>query len=173
MTRPIVHQPDPRLDLVLERVVDVPRELVWRAWTEPEHLKQWFTPAPWTTVDCEIDLRPGGIFRTTMRSPEGQEFPNTGCYLEIVENEKLVFTNALAPGYRPSRPSAVMPCETFSFTAVIALAPHGKGTKYTALVIHGDEDSRKKHAEMGFTDGWGKALEQLVAVARTMPVAPA
>ena len=54
---------DPKLDLVLERVVDVPPELVWRAWTEPKHLMPWFTPAPWKTVDCEIDLRPGGIFQ--------------------------------------------------------------------------------------------------------------
>ena len=70
-TAPI--QTNAKLDLVLERVVDVPRELVWAAWTQPEHLKKWFTPAPWTTVDCEIDLRPGGIFRTKMRGPEGQE----------------------------------------------------------------------------------------------------
>ena len=51
--------------------MDVPRELVWLAWTTPEHVKQWFTPAPWTTVDCEIDLRPGGIFRTVMRFHQG------------------------------------------------------------------------------------------------------
>src|ERR1700757_372332 len=75
MANSMIYQPDPKLDLLLERIVDVPRELVWRAWTTPEHLKKWFTPAPWTTVDCEIDLRPGGIFRTVMRSPEGQEFP--------------------------------------------------------------------------------------------------
>jgi uncharacterized protein YndB with AHSA1/START domain len=97
MTRAIIHQPDPKLDLVLERIVDVSRELVWMAWTPPEHLKKWFTPLPWTTVDCEIDLRPGGIFRTVMRSPEGQEFPSVGCYLEIVNTEKLVWTNVLAP----------------------------------------------------------------------------
>ncbi len=88
MTRPLVHQPDPRLDLVLERIVGVPRALVWTAWTVPEHVKKWFTPAPWTTVDCEIDLRPGGIFRTVMRSPEGKEFANVGCFLEVVENQK-------------------------------------------------------------------------------------
>ena len=58
-----------------------------RAWTTPEHLKKWFTPAPWTTVDCEIDLRPGGIFRTVMRSPEGQEFPNVGCSRSRQERE--------------------------------------------------------------------------------------
>ena len=85
---------DPRLDLVLERVVEVPPELVWKAWTEPEHLKRWFTPLPWTTVECEIDLRPGGIFRTVMRSPEGQDHPNMGCYLEVVPNRRLVWTDA-------------------------------------------------------------------------------
>src|SRR5689334_4833915 len=76
-----------KLDLVLERTIDVPRERVWAAWTKPEHIKKWFTPAPWKTVDCEIDLRPGGIFRTVMRSPEGDEHSNAGCYLEIVPNE--------------------------------------------------------------------------------------
>ncbi len=153
-------KPNPQLDLVLERYVDVLPEQVWAAWTTPEHIKHWFTPAPWKTVDCEIDLRPGGAFRTVMQSPEGQQFPNVGCYLEIVENEKLVWTNALAPGYRPSNSSTEM--GGFMFTAVISLAPHGKGTKYTALVIHGDEDSRNKHEKMGFHDGWSKALDQLV-----------
>ena len=168
MSRSIIHKPDPKLDLMFERFVDVPRELVWMAWTTPEHLKKWFTPVPWKTVDCEIELHPGGMFRTVMRSPEGQEFPNVGCYLEIIENEKLVWTNALAPGYRPSHSPGTMPCDTFFFTAVIALEPHGIGTKYTALVIHGDEDARKKHEEMGFYEGWGNALDQLVAHAKNM-----
>lgn len=168
MTRSKIHQPDAKLDLVLERIIDVPRELVWIAWTTPEHIKRWFTPAPWATVDCEIDLRPGGIFRTVMRSPEGQEFPNVGCFLEVIENEKLVWTTALGPGYRPSNQPSKMPCDTISFTAVISLEPHGNGTKYTALVIHGDDESRKKHEELGFHDGWGKALDQLVALVKKM-----
>src|SRR5690606_38085537 len=95
-------KPDPKLDLVLERVVDVPRALVWKAWTTPAHIRNWFVPRPWTITDCEIDLKPGGVFRTVMRSPEGQEFPNLGCYLEIVPEERLVWTDALLPGYRPS-----------------------------------------------------------------------
>jgi uncharacterized protein YndB with AHSA1/START domain len=80
MTPSRLPKPEPKLDLVLERVIDVPQELVWAAWTEPEHLSKWFSPAPWTVSDCEIDLCPGGIFRTTMRSPEGQAFPHVGCY---------------------------------------------------------------------------------------------
>lgn len=172
--RPIVHQPDPKLDLVLERVVDVPRELVWMAWTTPEHLKKWFTPVPWMTVDCEIDLRPGGIFRTVMRSPQGQDFANMGCYLEIVPNEKLAWTNALLPGYRPVKSPEACPGEDgvhemFAFTAVITLEPHGpegKSTKYTAIAIHAEEASREKHAAMGFYEGWGTVLDQLVETLR-------
>jgi uncharacterized protein YndB with AHSA1/START domain len=167
MTRANIQDPDPDLDLVLTRVVDVPRELVWMAWTTPEHLKKWFTPAPWTTVDCEIDLRPGGMFRTVMRSPEGQEFNNIGCYLEVAPNERLVWTNALLPGYRPAIGNPACPGEVFSFTAVISLEPQGSGTKYTAQVIHGDAEGRNRHEAMGFHDGWGKALDQLVAAVRT------
>ncbi len=164
MTDNNFYQPDPKLDLVLERVVDVPRELVWQAWTMPEHVKKWFAPAPWTTVDCEIDLRPGGLFRTVMRSPEGQEFPGDGCYLEIVKNEKLVWTSALLPGYRP-----VLQPESGAdmlFTAVILLETHEKGTKYTAIAIHKDEADKRNHEEMGFHDGWGKCLDQLVALVK-------
>ena len=112
---------DPKLDLVFERVVDVPREIVWAAWTKPEHVRVWFCPAPWSVSDCEIDLRPGGIFRTVMRSPEGKDFPNVGCYLEVVPNERLVWTDALLPGYRPS--------PTPFFTGVLTLEARGKGTR--------------------------------------------
>lgn len=156
MNRPFRYEPDPRFDLVLERVVDVPPALVWKAWTTPEYLMPWFCPAPWKTVECQIDLRPGGIFRTVMRSPEGQDMPpNEGCYLEVVEKERLVWTDALKAGYRPSG-------NPF-FTGMILLEPHGEGTKYTAIAIHGDEETAKKHADMGFHQGWGIALDQLVA----------
>ncbi|NTS30377.1 SRPBCC family protein [Phyllobacterium sp. BT25] len=146
---------NPELDLVLERVVDVPRELVWKAWTTPEHIVKWFTPKPWQTTDCEIDLRPGGVFRTTMLSPEGQSFPNVGCYLEVVPNEKLVWTDALLPGYRPS--------EKPFFTAYLTLEPEGNGTRYRAIAIHRDSAGKKQHEEMGFHDGWGTVLDQMVA----------
>ena len=160
-----VHQPDAKLDLILERVIDVPRELVWVAWTEPERIKKWFTPSPWTTVDCKIDLRPGGIFHTVMCSPEGQEFPNVGCYLEVVKNERLVWTTALGGGFRPTNRAVNVP---FVITAVISLEAQANGTKYTALAMHGSEEDARKHNEMGFHDGWGKALEQLVALVKTM-----
>jgi len=162
-------QTNSKLDLVLERVVDVPRELVWAAWTKPEHIKKWFTPAPWKTVDCEIDLRPGGIFRTVMRSPEGRESSQVGCYLEILLKEKLVWTSALGPGYRPEiRAAGTGGCEELYFTAVITLEAQGARTKYTALVMHGDEATSKKHEELGFYQGWGTTLDQLVVLAKTL-----
>jgi len=145
---------DPKLDLVLERVVDVPKELVWTAWTTPEHIKHWFVPRPWSITACEIDLRPGGVFSTTMRSPEGQEYPNAGCYLEIVPNKRLVWTDALLPAYRPS--------ENPFFSAILELEDDGKGTRYTAIAKHRDPEGCKKHEEMGFYDGWGTVVTQMV-----------
>jgi len=154
------YQPNPTCDLILERIVTVAPDLIWKAWTQPELLKKWFTPSPWTTVECEIDLCTGGAFNTVMRSPEGQDFPNAGCYLEIIENQKLVWTNALLQGFRP----AVLSPDEFTFTAIISLEPHPQGTKYTATVTHGDEASCQKHNELGFHEGWGAALDQLVAL---------
>jgi uncharacterized protein YndB with AHSA1/START domain len=116
MTNSNQYQLNPELDLMLERVVDVPRELLWQAWTTPELLKPWFCPLPWLTVDSEIDLRPGGIFRTTMQSPEGQNFPNSGCYLELIPNERLVWTNALQPDFAlpgNQRPAQAMNARNF------------------------------------------------------------
>ena len=112
---------DPKLDLAFERTVPVPVERMWVAWTTPELLLPWFTPAPWTTVSCEIDLRPGGKFSSVMRSPEGQEFPNVGCYLEIMPMARLVWTNLLQPGYRPRALSADGSCDGFGF--VVRRAP--------------------------------------------------
>ena len=155
-----VHKLDPKLDLVLERVVDVPPALVWEAWTKPEHLRHWFTPKPWTVAHCEVDLRPGGIFRTVMRGPDGEEHDAAGCYLEVVPQQRLIWTDALLPGYRPS-------ANPF-FTAIVELEPSGKGTRYTATAIHRDEDGRKKHEEMGFHQGWGTVLDQLVEYAKAM-----
>ena len=84
------HQFNPKLDLKLERIINVPRELVWKGWTVPEQLKKWFCPLPWKTIECEIDLRPGGIFHNIMASPTGEKISGTGCYLEVIPNEKLV-----------------------------------------------------------------------------------
>ena len=145
---------DSERDLVLEREIPVPVEKVWAAWTEPEHLMQWFVPKPWSLAACELDLRPGGVFRTVMRSPEGEEFPNSGCYLEVIPNQSLVFTDALEAGFRPTQ-------EPF-MTARLTLKATKIGHLYRAVAMHSGPENAKKHADMGFADGWGKALDQLV-----------
>ena len=145
-------------DLVLERVVDVPRRKIWRAWTEPALLMRWFTPAPWNTIECEIDLRPGGIFRTVMRGPDGTEHDGAGCYLEIDRERRLVWTSALGPGFRPQ------PADGFAFTGIITLEDVEGGTGYTARAVHGSPEDARAHADMGFEAGWGAALDQLVSL---------
>ena len=89
-------------DLVLTRVLDAPRDKLWRCWTEPELLKQWFAPKPWTTPHVEIDLRVGGASLVVMRGPDGQEFPNPGVYLELVPNERIVATDAYVRAWEPA-----------------------------------------------------------------------
>lgn len=156
------HTIDPKLDLELVREVDVPPERVWRAWTTPELLVQWFAPKPWETPLCEIDLRPGGKFRSVMRSPEGEEFDGTSCFLEVIPNERLVWSEALGPGYRPQ--ASDMP-----FTAIIELEPTPSGgTRYRAIAIHQDPAGCEKHADMGFVEGWGQCLDQLVTLVKTL-----
>ena len=161
---------NPELDLVLERVVDVAPELVWRAWTEPELIKQWFTPKPWRTPECEVDLRPGGKFASKMAGPNGEEFNNIGCFLEVIPNKRLTWTSALGPDFRPSDPGPTCgdAAAVFFFTAIIEIEPSGDGgTKYTATVIHTDKAGKEKHEAMGFHGGWSTALDQLVELMKS------
>lgn len=153
---------DDRLDLTLTRTIDAPRALIWQVWTDPEHVKKWWAPRPWTTVACELDLRPGGIFRTVMRSPEGQDHPNDGCFLELVKNEKMVWTTALEPGYRPAVGETGQGCSDMPFTAILTLEEHAGKTKYFVRVLHRDEADRRKHEDMGFNLGWNQCLDQLI-----------
>ena len=152
---------DPELDLVLERTIEATPERVWRAWTDPEQVRQWFAPAPWRVAECEIDLRPGGAFRTRMESPDGEGFDGAGCYLEVVERERLVWTDALSPGYRPAR-------EPF-FTVVLTIEPHGGGSRCVVRALHASPEQRRKHEEMGFQQGWGLCLDQLLEVVTREP----
>jgi uncharacterized protein YndB with AHSA1/START domain len=156
------HAIDPNLDLVLDREVDVPPHLVWAAWTTPEHVKQWFAPKPFETAECEIDLRPGGIFHVVMRSPEGEIMDGgAGCILEAVENRRLVWTGALGPGFRPV-------ASDLPFTAIITMEPAGSGTRYRAVAVHGSQDAKDQHDKMGFIEGWSFCLDQLVELAKSL-----
>ncbi len=142
-------------ELVLVRETDIPRERLYAGWTVPELVVQWFTPKPWSTVACEMDLRVGGTCKTTMRSPEGQDFPNVGVFLEIVPNEKLVFTDAYLPGWEPN------PNHFFTAVLTFETLPNGK-TRYTARALHWTKEAKEQHAAMGFIDGWGAAYDQLI-----------
>jgi uncharacterized protein YndB with AHSA1/START domain len=155
--------PNPALDLVLERTIPVPPERVWAAWTQPDLLMQWFTPAPWKTVAVDIDLRPGGRCVTTMESPEGDRYPNAGCYLQVEPNRLLVFTSVMTEDFRPVTPSNGAGDLAFTARIELAEAPD-RGTHYRALAMHAQEDDCRQHADMGFADGWGAALDQLVAL---------
>ena len=140
-------------ELVLTRLIDAPREKLFRAWTEPELLKQWFTPAPYTTPVAELDVRPGGANLVVMRGPDGYEFPNRGVYLEVVENERLVFTDAYSEAWKPS--------ERPFMTVIVTFENESGKTRYTARARHWTVADREAHEKMGFHEGWGRATDQL------------
>lgn len=157
-------------DLVLERTLDAPVHLVWQAYTDPAHLKQWFAPRPYQITECELDLKPGGIFRIRMTGPDGFDtgHGNAGCVLEVVEGRKLAWTSALGPGYRPAE-MGEEGCESFPMTAIVTFADLGGGkTRYQAVALHKDAADRDKHAAMGFHDGWGTVAGQLEEFAREL-----
>jgi len=154
-------------DLVLERLLDAPRALVWEAWTTPEHIRKWWAPRPYQTTEVELDLVPGGIFRMRMIGPDGFDTGTggAGCVCEVVEAERVVWTSALGPGWRPNEPAAA-DCGGFLFTAIMTLedAPGGK-TLYRAVAKHQSAADAETHAKMGFHEGWGTCADQLGEVA--------
>lgn len=143
-------------ELVISRIFDAPREKVFNAWTQPELLKQWFAPLPWTTPAAELDVRPGGSSLIVMRGPDGVEFPNRGVYLEVVENERLVFTNAYTKAWEPS--------EKPFMTVIVTLEDLSGKTRYTARVLHWTSADRETHEKMGFHKGWAQCADQLAAL---------
>lgn len=143
-------------ELVLTRIINAPRERVYEAWTKPELMKQWFAPKPWTTPVVETDVRPGGSSLIVMRGPDGNEFPNRGVYLEVVENERLVFTDAYVKAWEPS--------EKPFMTVILTFENENGKTKYTARVRHWSVADRETHEKMGFHQGWGICADQLAAL---------
>ncbi|MBU6460452.1 MAG: SRPBCC domain-containing protein [Proteobacteria bacterium] len=153
-------------DLTFERIVPVPASFLWKGWTDPQVLVKWFTPHPWTTRTCRIVLEAGGEFYVEMVSPDGQVLKQAGCYLKIVPEEKLIWTNTLKSGFAPAALSSDSPA-SFPFTAHLDLSPAPTGTHYQATVVHADEAGYRQHLAMGFHTGWGLALDQLVALYNT------
>jgi uncharacterized protein YndB with AHSA1/START domain len=143
-------------ELSLTRLIDARREKLYRAWTEPALLTQWFAPLPWTTPKAELDVRPGGANLVVMRGPDGTEFPNRGVYLEVVRNERLVFTDAFTAAWIPS-PKPFM-------TVILTFENEGGKTRYTARVRHWTAADRETHEKMGFHAGWGQCADQLTAL---------
>jgi uncharacterized protein YndB with AHSA1/START domain len=144
-------------DLYLERVYDAPPEKLFQAWTDPELMKKWFCPRPWTVASVDNDLRPGGASTVVMRSPEGEEFPSRGVFLEVVPNKKIVFTDAFTSAWQPSDKAFMV--------GEVSFEDLGNGkTRYTARVRHWSEEDRQAHEKMGFHEGWAKAAEQLAEV---------
>lgn len=146
--------------LVLTRLIDAAPEKVYRCWTEPDLLKQWFAPKPWTTPKVSMNLRPGGGNVITMADEKGAEYANAGQYLEIVPNQRLVFTDAYVGEWVPS--------EKPFFTAVITFDNEGGRTRYTAKAVHWTREARDQHEKMGFQEGWGLCAAQLEVLARTL-----
>jgi uncharacterized protein YndB with AHSA1/START domain len=149
--------PETDRELVLTRIIDAPPEKLFRAWTQPELLKQWFAPLPFTTPHAELDVRPGGSSLIVMRGPDGTDYPNRGVYLEVVENERLVSTDAFTHAWQPS--------EKPFMTLILTFEDIGGGkTRYTARVRHWTVEDREMHEKMGFHEGWGTCADQLAAL---------
>ena len=149
-------------DLEISRILRVPRALVWKAWSDPAHLKEWWCPKPWTTEVLAFDLRPGGAFHTFMRGPDGGTSDNPGAFLEVVPQSRLVWTSALLEHWRPAA-DPWMP-----MTAYINLSDEGEHTRYVATVLHKDKATRDQHEAMGFFDGWGTCITQLEQFAASL-----
>ncbi len=148
-------------EMSLTRLLDAPADKLFRCWTTPELIKQWFAPLPYTTPVAEVELKVGGRNNIVMRSPDGQDIPCPGSYLEIVPGRKLVFTDAFTGDWNPREGAPFM-------VAVVTFEPEGEKTRYTATVRHWTQADREKHQQMGFHQGWGQCADQLEALAKTI-----
>jgi uncharacterized protein YndB with AHSA1/START domain len=150
----MIKPPNPDLDLTLSRVIKAPRSVVWNAWTDRASFEQWWVPAPARCKVVAMELYPGGAFETLISEDGGDYAPHlSGCFLDVVDGERIVFTNALLGGWRPA--------EHPFMTAIITLRDHPQGTEYAAHVMHKNTSDRTMHETMGFFDGWGTVADQL------------
>ena len=148
-------------ELVLERTLQAPRMAIWRCWTDPALMPIWFCPKPWYVSDVKLDLRAGGASSMMMNGPNGEKFPNGGVYLLVEEGKRLVFTDAFTSAWVPSG-------KAFMVGDIQLSDAPGGGTLYRASARHWSEEDRKQHETMGFHEGWGKAADQLEALAKTL-----
>lgn len=146
--------------LQISRDMDVPAVKLFKAWTTGERMGEWFCPKPWRVSEATLDLRVGGQSLIVMEGPNGERVENPGVFLEIVENRKIVFTDAYTSAWVPSAKPFM--------TAVVEFIDLGGGrSRYVATALHWSEEDMKTHEEMGFHQGWGIVAGQLEEVART------
>ena len=142
--------PKEEREVLLTRVFDAPRELVFKAWTDPEHVAQWYGPAGFSVVFLEMDVRPGGAWRKCMRSPEGIDYWRRGVFREVVEPERLVFT------YVSDDPLGISGHETL---VTITFADRGAKT----LMTFRQAEFESVAARDSHRGGWTSCMERFAA----------
>lgn len=147
---------DPR-DLYMSRVIKASPQAVWRCWAEVELLEKWWTPKPVVTKVSQMKFAPGGVFGTDIVMPNGDAHPSVGCFLDVTPHQRIIFTDALSGGYRPTKRSFM--------TVIIELKPHDEGCLYSVRILHSAEEDAYRHKEMGFDDGWTTTCSQLAELA--------
>lgn len=147
-------------DLVMTRVFDAPRELVFKVWTDPKHLRQWWGPTGFTNPVCEVDLRVGGAMRIHMRAPNGVVYPMTGVFEEIDEPERLVFlSSALDEKGDP----------IFDVLTTVTFADQGGKTALTMQARVVRTTVQAPQYLQGMQAGWTQSFERLGAYVASMP----
>ncbi|NVP55458.1 SRPBCC family protein [Mycoplana rhizolycopersici] len=145
-------------ELVLTRVLIATPAQLFKAWTTPELMTQWFAPKPYETPVVEIEPRDGGKFRTVMTGPDNFHMDSTGVLLKVEKDRRIIFTDAFGPDWKPT--------EKAFFTAEILFDDLGDGrSRYTAIARHWNVEDARTHETMGFHGGWGQVATQLEAVA--------
>ena len=150
-------------EIVMTRVFDAARRLVFDAWTKPELFARWFGPRGWTVPVCEIDLRPGGAYRYVLRGPDGSEVVMRGVYREVVPPERLVSTEAFEGfsevGWRP---------EDETVTTMVLTENDGK-TTWTATVLYPSKEVRDAAIQLDEAwKGMANSLDRLAELLATM-----
>ena len=150
--------------MVITRVFEAPRELVWKAWTDPKYVMQWWGPKGFTAPFCEMDFRVGGKFLCCMRTPDGQEFWNAGEYHEIIPNEKIVSSMYFSDskGNKVEAAHYGIEHEAIEDAYDVALF-EDLGNGQTKLTFIGNE-SAENAKESGQMEGWSQILDKIAAV---------
>lgn len=149
-------------ELVIARRLKASPAALFRCWTDPKLIPEWFCPKPWRAEPSVMDVRPGGASKMMFYGPDGEAFPNDGVYLDVVPDRKIVFSDAFGPDWEPA-PGGMM------FVGEVTFEDAGNGeTLYVARVRHWTDEATQRHREMGFHEGWGIVAEQLEQVAQRL-----